>query len=84
MPAGIILEDYNKGNNNKNLLHIHIAYIMHYYHETMQQWQRRLWQMAVTVAVTSCDAVESECNLSFCDLATAKSIPSKSELTENL
>jgi hypothetical protein len=48
-------------------LHIYIAYMMYYHHETRQTSSGgdcggRV-TTAVTMAVTSCDAVESECGI---------------------
>ena len=48
-------------------LHIYITYIIHYYGKTRQTSGRGdcggIVTTAVTVAVTSCDAVESECGV---------------------
>jgi hypothetical protein len=45
-------------------LHIYIAYMMYYHHETRRGGNcgGRV-TTAVTIAVTSCDAVESECGI---------------------
>jgi hypothetical protein len=50
-------------------LHIYITYIIHYHGETRQTSGRGdcggIVTTAVTVAVTSCDAVESECGVPY-------------------